>query len=482
MKNLQEKLRYIYPQRKKLFNVETLTGEQSIVKYWVLAFMLICMTSFTAPTIADDEAELSFSDAQIAQILAPIALYPDTLLTHILIASTYPIEVIDAERWRKQHNHLTDQQIQTQAEGKDWDGSVKALLAFENILTKLSEDLSWMRKLGDAFLQDEERVLASIQQLRQQAEQAGTLAKMDNVEVIKEKKVIIIEPAQPEVIYVPYYDPRTVYGRWHWAHYPPVYWHNPYRYAYHHGPFHWDVGIHISFGFFFSAFHWHNHHVVVNHYQRHVYRPRHKIVTSHHAKRWQHKPEHRRGVAYNSPKLKYKYNSSRVSVSESKKVRLTSSKAHSKAHAKANKNVKYNAVKPHQAVNTKQHAKFREKLTKQQLKAEKRTTKHLKNNAVKSKTLVKDTGGFSHKTTKSYREKTQHKANKKSYQYAEGKSKQMPKNYQHKSLSVKKSEVKTPSYKTAKTEKKANYRKSYHTSNKSSQRNSNRSKVRDKQR
>ncbi|WP_232771480.1 DUF3300 domain-containing protein [Colwellia sp. 12G3] len=280
----------------------------------LLLFLLSTAMFTTAVTAqAYQEPESVLSEAELAQTLAPIALYPDTLLTHILIAATYPLEVIEAERWLTKHSTLTAEQLQNKAESKEWDASIKALLSFSGVMAKLSENLNWMQTLGDAFLQDESRVLASIQTLRQQAEKAGSLANMNNVQVIKEQQVIIIEPAQPEIIYVPYYDTRVVYGRWHWSHYPPVYWHHPNRYASYYGPFYWGHGVHISSQFFFSAFHWHNRHVVVSHYNRHGYHPRKKIVNSHHAKRWNHQPKHRRGVAYSSGSVKKKYYSGRPS-------------------------------------------------------------------------------------------------------------------------------------------------------------------------
>ncbi|WP_057830782.1 DUF3300 domain-containing protein [Colwellia sp. TT2012] len=290
---------------------------------FLLSALVLSTTVYSTKSLAQEQQETLISAAELAQILAPIALYPDTLLTHILIASTYPIEVIAAERWLNKYSALTAAQIEKKAQQKDWDASIKALLVFPRVMAKLSEDLSWMQKLGDAFLQDEARVLASIQTLRQQAEQAGSLANMDNVKVIKEQQVIIIEPAQPEIIYVPYYDTRVVYGRWHWSHYPPVYWHNPHYYSAHRGHFYWGTGIHISSHFFFSAFHWQNHHVVVNHYNRHGYHPRKKIVTSHHAKRWSHQPKHRRGVAYSSGRVTQKYYGVRPSVHHNKVVRST---------------------------------------------------------------------------------------------------------------------------------------------------------------
>ncbi|GLX80030.1 hypothetical protein tinsulaeT_33700 [Thalassotalea insulae] len=261
----------------------------------------------TNTTEQEHQQEVLFSQGELAQMLAPVALYPDTLLTHILIAATYPLEVVEADRFVKKHQGLSEHTLLAQAEDIDWDPSVKALLAFPRILANLSEDLAWMQKLGDAFLQDEAQVLASIQTLRAQADQAGNLAQMDNVQVVREKQTIIIEPAKPEVVYVPYYDTRVVYGNWHWSHYPPVYWHRPVSFHYYHGPFYYHSGVDIAFDFFFSAFHWHNHHVVRHHHKKRYYHSNRRIATSHHAKRWHHEPKHRRGIAYRSNKVKHRY-------------------------------------------------------------------------------------------------------------------------------------------------------------------------------
>lgn len=294
----------------------------TVLKYFTITLIVfLSLILYTSPvfsaSLAEEEQSPVLSEAELAQTLAPIALYPDTLLTHILIASTYPIEVIQAERWLKKNSSLTATQRETEAEQNDWDISIKALLAFPQVLEKLSEDLTWMQTLGDAFLQDEARVLVSIQTLRLQADQAGSLANMDNVKVIKDQTIIIIKPAQAEIIYVPYYDTRVVYGRWHWSHYPPVYWRNPHYYAAHHGYFYWGHGVRIRSQFYFSAFHWHKRHVIVNHYNRTAYQSRQKIVTSHQAKRWDHQPKHRRGVAYSSGRLKQKYYRSSPNINSS---------------------------------------------------------------------------------------------------------------------------------------------------------------------
>lgn len=253
------------------------------------------------------------SQAELEQMLAPIALYPDSLLTHILIASTYPLEIVQAQRWLTQRPKSSVDQLMSQAEDQDWDPSVKALLAFPTLLQKMSEDLDWTQRLGEAFLEDEGQVMNSIQSLRQQADKANSLADMDNMAITRANNQIIIEPAKREIVYVPYYDPRVVYGTWRWGvAYPPVYWEfggyagYPYRPSHNH--FYWSPGIHISFNYFFSSFHWHNHKVVVIDYRHsHRYRPRERYTVSYGAQPWKHKPEHRRGVSYHNPVVKQRY-------------------------------------------------------------------------------------------------------------------------------------------------------------------------------
>lgn len=265
-----------------------------------------------------------FSEAELAQILAPIALYPDSLLTHILIASTYPLELVQAQRWQQDNNHLDAARAVEQAEKEGWDPSVTALVAFPNVLERLNDDLTWTQELGDAFLEDEVGVLDVVQDLRQQAEKANSLQDLKNMQVTKVNKQIIIEPVQKEIIYVPYYDTRVVYGNWHWRRYPPVYWDYRPRLSVHFplsvsGHFHWHVGVNIRFNYFFRAFDWRRRHVVVTHHRatryanKHTSRylsSRHRVTTSHGAKRWQHNASHRRNVVYRSDRLKSKHGQS----------------------------------------------------------------------------------------------------------------------------------------------------------------------------
>ncbi|ABM01514.1 DUF3300 domain-containing protein [Shewanella amazonensis] len=249
-----------------------------------------------------------FSEAELARLLAPIALYPDTLLTHILIASSYPLEVVEAQRWREKNRKLGDKKLMDKAEKQGWDPSVTALIAFPNVLERMSDDLNWTRDLGDAFLADEEAVLDSIQMLRREADRAGNLDGGDNLVVKRQPTQIIIESPSPEIIYVPYYDPRVVYGHWRWNRYPPVYWAPFPGYVSYHRHFGWHSGISISFNFYFSNFHWYDRHVIVHHHHHYRRPPEPRYAISQGAQRWRHDPGHRHGVAYRSADVRQRFN------------------------------------------------------------------------------------------------------------------------------------------------------------------------------
>ncbi len=278
-------------------------------KYIIFAVsVLILNISLVFQALAETKVqEYEFSQAELDQILAPIALFPDTILSHILIASTYPLEIIQAERWTSENPNLKGDAALNAVEKKDWDPSVKALVPFPNILKQMSEDLDWMQKLGDAFLQNEELVLATIQDLRQRAYDEGSLENLEHLSVSHEDNDIIIEPAVKEVVYVPYYDTRVVYGSWWWVDYPPIYWTHYHHHHYRPGlSFYWGPSVVVGSGFYFSSFHWHNHRVVIvdRHYAR-----RHHFHTGRHvarydgARTWIHDTRHRRGVEYRQPRI-----------------------------------------------------------------------------------------------------------------------------------------------------------------------------------
>lgn len=254
--------------------------------------------------------EDTLSQAQLDQMLAPIALYPDTVLTHVLIASTYPLEVVQAARWLKDNPKLTGEAAVDAAAKQSWDPSVKALLAFPQLLERLSNDLDWTQQLGEAFLANEDQVLASVQNLRQKAYAHGSLNDTKHVVVEHEREIIIIEPARKEVVYVPVYDTRAVYGDWWWPSHPPVYWHTSGVY-FSNSPFHWGISVNVRPWFYFGIFDWHHRHVVVQHHYYHkpprYYPARHRHYVD--ARRWHHNTEHRRGVHYRHEKLNRDFNS-----------------------------------------------------------------------------------------------------------------------------------------------------------------------------
>lgn len=270
-------------------------------------------TATIADSIESSEAKVLLNQAELDQMLAPIALYPDTVLSHVLVAATYPLELIQAARWREDNQDLTEDEVLDSIEDMDWDPSVKALTPFHDLLQQITDDLNWLQDLGDAFLVNEEQVLSSIQSLRQKAYAQGNLNNNEYIEVIEEDEDIIIEPVEREVVYIPYYDTRVVYGNWWWNDYPPRYWHRPAHYYWHAGLY-WSPRIYLRHSIFFGAFHWSNRHIVVNHHypRRYRYDDGVRRVVNHEYQRWHHNPHHRKGVRYSRHTPKSVYHRSRV--------------------------------------------------------------------------------------------------------------------------------------------------------------------------
>lgn len=255
--------------------------------------------------------EQGFSQAELDQVLAPIALYPDALLSQVLIAATYPLEIVEAARWSRQNPQLQGDAAVEAVADRDWDASVKALVAFPDLLAQMDEDLDWTRRLGDAMLFQEEQVMDSIQFLRARADAAGHLETNEYARVIRQEETIIIEPARTRVVYVPYYDPHVVYGTWWRPAYPPVYWAAPPYYTYGYPGFYWGSGIHLHSGFFFSNFYWPHRSVIIVNTPRFHHSPRYR----HHfapGQRWKHNPRHRRGVDYRHRDVRQRYDQPRL--------------------------------------------------------------------------------------------------------------------------------------------------------------------------
>ncbi len=163
---------------------------------------------------------------QLDQLVAPIALYPDALVAQILAASTYPTQIVEADRWRQSQGNASPEQIASGAESHNWDPSVKALTAFPTVLVQLDRNIQWTTDLGNAYYNQPQDVMDSVQAMRQKAQAAGNLRSTPQQTVSNDNGQVVIAPANPTVVYVPAYNPWAVYGP-PLAVYPGFYWGPP---------------------------------------------------------------------------------------------------------------------------------------------------------------------------------------------------------------------------------------------------------------
>lgn len=233
---------------------------------------------------------------QLEQLVAPIALYPDSLLSQVLMASTYPIEVVEAARWRQANPHLAGDDLEQALRAQDWDPSVKSLVAFPTVLDMMNDRINWTTELGDAFLAQQAKLMDTVQQLRYRAQSAGNLQSTAQQVVINDpagpSNIIRIEPARPDVIYVPTYNPVYVYGPWLYPAYEPFYWYPP-GYIAAGAIFGFTAGFFVGHALW-GGYDWHRHDVrIVNvNYYNNYWHGRYAGGP------WQHDPGHRRGVGY----------------------------------------------------------------------------------------------------------------------------------------------------------------------------------------
>ena len=194
------------------------------------------------------------SSQGLQQLVAPIALYPDALVAQILAASTYPTEIVEADRWMQSHSNLKGDELANEVDKQDWDPSVKALTQFPSVLENMDKNLSWTSSLGDAYANQQQDVTDAVQAMRQEARKAGHLDSNGQEKVTTQGNTIIIEPADPEVVYIPAYDPWLVYGvpivpYPGWYPVPGIFWEG--------------VGLSFGIGFgigFFGGYAWGWHH------------------------------------------------------------------------------------------------------------------------------------------------------------------------------------------------------------------------------
>lgn len=275
-----------------------------------------------APAAASSK-DAVFTQEQLDQMLAPIALYPDPLLAQVLMASTYPGEVAEAVTWSKAHPDAKGDDAVKQVAGQPWDPSVQALVAFPQVLATLGQDPVWVQRLGDAFLAQPDDLMNGVQRLRQQAKAAGNLQsnQYQNVTVQAApaskpaasqsapvtNQTIIIQPADPQTVYVPTYNPTTTYGTWAYPASPPAYYPPPP--AYYPGQA-LVAGLAFGTGVAIVASLWGdcdwNHHDVdidVNRYNSLNVNNQINTVNN----KWQHNPVHRDGVPYRDARNREQY-------------------------------------------------------------------------------------------------------------------------------------------------------------------------------
>jgi hypothetical protein len=263
---------------------------------------------------------------QLDALLAPIALYPDALLSEILMASTYPLEVIEAERWITANKNLKDDALKAAVGKQSWDDSVKSLVATPSVLDMMSDKLDWTQKLGDAVLAQQPDVMDAIQRLRQKAQANDKLQSNQQQTVTTEqqngKQVIVITPTQPNTVYVPYYNPSVVYGSWPSPAYPPYYWPPPAYIgagilatglAFGAG---YALGRWAGGGYWGGGMNWGGNNINVN---RNV---NINNINRGGGNNWVHNPAHRQGVRYNNANVAQKFGGNRNAVAGGAQNRL----------------------------------------------------------------------------------------------------------------------------------------------------------------
>ncbi|WP_437181106.1 DUF3300 domain-containing protein [Pseudomonas nitroreducens] len=296
-----------------------------------------------APAAPEQQSQAVFSNEQLDQMLAPLALYPDSLLAQVLMATTYPGNVADAAAWSKAHPKVSGDDAVKQVADQPWDPSVQSLVAFPLVLATLGQDPVWVQRVGDAFLAQPDAVMDSIQRLRRQAQAAGNLSSNEQQTVTLKPaaaapaqppsggdtvvvqqpapaQTIVIEPANPQVVYVPSYNPTQVYGTWAYPSSPPVYYPPPPEYP---------VATALASGLAFGAgvaivgslwgdCDWDDHEIDVDveHYNnfnsnrnvnRNVNREFSQNINGNRAA-WRHDPTYRNGVPYRDARSREQYN------------------------------------------------------------------------------------------------------------------------------------------------------------------------------
>ncbi|HYW42595.1 MAG TPA: DUF3300 domain-containing protein [Bryobacteraceae bacterium] len=257
---------------------------------------------------------------QLDDLVAPVALYPDPLLSQVLVATTYPLEVVQAFQWLQRNPGITGPALTQAAQQQNWDPSIQALVVFPDVVKRLNDDVTWTTNLGNAFLAQQQDVMDAVQRMRQKAQQAGKLAPTPQENVVTENQggqpYIEIMPVAPDMIYVPCYDPAWIWGPPLWYPYPHWWW--PPRsvivgglgFGFYGGI---DMGLFFGGGWGgWGGWGWHpgwgNRTVIVNNAFIHRYNFNSVNVRDVHGTSvWTHDVAHRQGVPYANAALQQRY-------------------------------------------------------------------------------------------------------------------------------------------------------------------------------
>jgi hypothetical protein len=289
-----------------------------------LAALAVLVPLLAAPARADTPPDATISAGEADALVAPIALYPDQLLGKVLIASTYPLEVVQAARFAEQNANLKGADLEKALAGQNWDDNVKGLVHVPVVLKMMNDRIDWTQKLGDAFLAQQEDVLAAIQRLRAKAQANGNLKSTPQQTVStapvpsdssgSQEQAIVIQSTSPETVYVPYYDTKTVYGGWSEPAYPPYYWPPPASYY----PPYYGTGLAFATGMLVGAAFWNNgvgwgygggvyNSGNINFNNFNQFNGGNRVNARNNGNRWNHNPSHRRGVNYGNNGLRNQY-------------------------------------------------------------------------------------------------------------------------------------------------------------------------------
>src|SRR5262245_7661716 len=319
----------------------------SWMKLLVFAFLVLLPVNAAAQSPAPQASTSSqqlMKAEELEALLAPVALYPDTLLSLVLMASTYPVEVVQADRWASQNSNLKDEQLKAAVEKQPWDESVKSLVATPSVLTMMSTKLEWTQKVGDAVLAQQADVMDAIQRLRARAQENNQLKSNEQQTLTvspapegtvpaggspagtgsggtatgAQAQVISIAPTDPNNIYVPYYDPAVAYGAWPYPDYP--------AYDYYPAGYYPGTGIlatGLAFGAAYAVGRWawrgNNWGGGVNWGNRNIIANRPTNINNV-GNNWQHRPEHRQGQRYNNPNVAQKFGGNRAAGGAGQKM------------------------------------------------------------------------------------------------------------------------------------------------------------------